>query len=298
LIPIHKLKKLARSQRLRKIAKIVAQAELRLNAGVPLGPEGLEPLAGVLGLLLADPAFSPAALDTLKTALEQLPAGTGRSLNTVRHILLAETGRLPADWDFIDCRGRLDSAKRRVFPGMRVYLEDIRSPFNVGAMFRTAESFGVEKVYLSPLCADPRHSRASRTAMGTVDIVPWERLPADLSGVFPAAGNTEGTIDGPFFALETGGIGPEDFDFPQSAVMIAGSEELGVSPKALELADRSLGRLSIPVYGAKGSLNVSVAFGIALHAWAAAGIHAAARAMTEGIERTARKTKPAGTIWR
>ncbi|MDR0452456.1 MAG: TrmH family RNA methyltransferase, partial [Treponema sp.] len=37
-----------------------------------------------------------------------------------------------------------------------------------------------------------------------------------------------------------------------------------------ELADSSLGRLSIPVYGAKGSLNVSVAFGIALHAWAAA----------------------------
>jgi TrmH family RNA methyltransferase len=52
--------------------------------------------------------------------------------------------------------------------------------------------------------------------------------------------------------------------------MIAGSEELGVNPKTLELADRSLGRLSIPLYGAKGSLNVSVAFGIALHAWAAA----------------------------
>jgi TrmH family RNA methyltransferase len=146
-------------------------------------------------------------------------------------------------------------------------------------MFRTAESFGVEKMYLSPLCADPRHPRASGTAMGTVDIVPWERLSADMAGVFPAAGDgsaagTGGVLDGPFFALETGGIRLEDFDFPQSAVMIAGSEELGVSPEALELADRSLGRLSIPVYGAKGSLNVSVAFGIALHAWASAVLRA------------------------
>jgi TrmH family RNA methyltransferase len=274
LIPIHKLEKLPRSQRLRKIVKIVAQAELRLNAGNPLAPEYLDPLASVMNLLLADPAFSPAARAALKTAQEQLSAHTSRSLNTARHILLAETGHVPADWDFIDYRGRLDGAKRRVFPGMRVYLEDIRSPFNVGAMFRTAESFTVEKVYLSPLCADPRHPRASRTAMGAVDIVPWERLTTDLSGVFGAAGGVKSAIDGPFFALETGGISLEDFDFPQSAVMITGSEELGVSPKALELADRSLGRLSIQVYGAKGSLNVSVAFGIALHAWAAARINA------------------------
>ena len=51
--------------------------------------------------------------------------------------------------------------------------------------------------------------------------------------------------------------------------MIIGSEELGVSPNALARADASLGRVSIPILGAKGSLNVSVAFGIAMHAWAA-----------------------------
>jgi TrmH family RNA methyltransferase len=50
--------------------------------------------------------------------------------------------------------------------------------------------------------------------------------------------------------------------------MIVGSEELGVSPQALAAADASLGRVSIPTWGAKGSLNVSVAFGIALQAWA------------------------------
>jgi len=49
--------------------------------------------------------------------------------------------------------------------------------------------------------------------------------------------------------------------------MIIGSEELGVSPRALAVADASLGRVSIPCYGSKASLNVSVAFGIAVQAW-------------------------------
>jgi TrmH family RNA methyltransferase len=178
----------------------------------------------------------------------------------VRYILLAETGSFPADWDLVDPDGRVDPLKRLSFPGVGIYLEDIRSPFNVGAIFRSAESFGVEKLYLSPLCADPLHPRAARTAMGCVSILPWERLSGGL-GDDPA---------GPFFALETGGRRLRDFPFPPRGIMIVGSEELGVSPRALAQADRSLGRLSIPTYGAKGSLNVSVAFGIAMQAWAAA----------------------------
>jgi TrmH family RNA methyltransferase len=97
--------------------------------------------------------------------------------------------------------------------------------------------------------------------MGCVDILPWERAePGDLLGPRPIAL--------PCFALETGGTGIGDFSFPENGVMIVGSEELGVSPAALERADASLGRVSIRSYGAKGSLNVSVAFGIALHRWA------------------------------
>jgi TrmH family RNA methyltransferase len=112
--------------------------------------------------------------------------------------------------------------------------------------------------------------------MGCVDVLPWER--ADLGEILGPRGLAEGKTgeaagvaaeEGlPCFALETGGIDIAKFPFPRQGLLIAGSEELGVSPAALEKADASLGRLSIRTYGAKGSLNVSVAFGIALQRWA------------------------------
>ncbi|MDR2542812.1 MAG: TrmH family RNA methyltransferase [Treponema sp.] len=185
-----------------------------------------------------------------------------RFINRIKHILLAETGRDQADWDFTGIDGKLDPEKRQIFEGMWVYLEDIRSPFNVGAMFRTAESFGVEKIILSSFCADPRHRRAERTAMGCIDVVSWERSELFVKPEVPMDTSI------PIFALETCGIPLEEFSFPKRGLLIAGSEELGVSPQALAAADISLGRVSIPCYGTKASLNVSVAFGIAIQKWA------------------------------
>ncbi|MDR0623420.1 MAG: TrmH family RNA methyltransferase [Treponema sp.] len=269
MIPLYKLEKLPRSQRLRKTSRIFAEAEQKAAAGA--GCDDPAYYAGLLKLLAGDSAFSPAARSVFREAGTVFGGKTGiqdgsapelrRALNSVRHILLAATGRFPADWDLMD-GGRLDPVKRRPFPGMEVYLEDIRSPFNVGAMFRTAESFGAERIILSPLCADPRHPRAWRTAMGCTEILSWERLDSDPFGP------EDLSLGGPFFALETGGVDISGFLFPCRGIMIAGSEELGVSPRALAAADASLGRVSIPVYGAKGSLNVSVAFGIAMSAWA------------------------------
>jgi TrmH family RNA methyltransferase len=271
MIPLDKLARLPRHQRLRKAERILAVAERQHAAGEGFPADYPAYLAGLLGLLAADGEFTaPERRVFEEAALSSGPSAPGasgfrRALNAARHVLLAATGRYPADWDFIDGEGGLDGRARRVFPGTRLYLEDIRSPFNVGAMFRAAESFGVEKLWLSPLCADPRHRRALRTAMGCVDALPWERAePEDALG--PRAG--EEPL--PCFALETGGLDIADFAFPRRGTLIVGSEELGVSPGALERADASLGRLTIRTWGAKGSLNVSVACGIALQRWAEA----------------------------
>ena len=274
MIPLYKLEKLPRAQKLRKIAKVFVAAENRLCGAALSGQEARQPtrqptpeetafFCDTIKLLSGDACFSHNAHKAFAEASRLLASDDAaqirRALNTVKHILFAETGKEQADWDFTDGEGGLDSKKRQIIEGMQVYLEDIRSPFNVGAMFRTAESFGVEKIILSPFCADPRHKRSERTAMGCIDIIQWEKRELISDNLRDN--------DTPIFALETGGVPLEDFSFPRRGIMIAGSEELGVSPRALEAADASLGRVSISCYGTKASLNVSVAFGIALHAW-------------------------------
>jgi TrmH family RNA methyltransferase len=137
---------------------------------------------------------------------------------------------------------------------MRVYLEDIRSPFNVGSIFRTAEALGFEEIIISPECADPLHPRALRTAMGTIERLAWRRAPIS------ALAAMEGV-----FALEVGGTPLQDFDFPLPGIMVLGSEELGVSQEVLRHCSR--GSVEIPLVGSKASLNVATAFGIAGFAW-------------------------------
>jgi RNA methyltransferase, TrmH family len=268
MIPLHKLEHLPRSQRLRKAAKIMAEAELRsVSHDWHPGWTELDYLVRVAKMLSRDEEFlAPAQVSLLEAANElssafsekDFAAKTGlprRPLNTIRHIVNREIGIQIADWDLVDDEGVLSREDRLVFVGVQIFLEDIRSPYNVGSVFRTAESFGVERIFISPHCASPSHQRALRSAMGCVELVPWEQT--DFEG-----------LSGSLFALETGGTPVDEFLFPKSGIMIVGSEELGVSPTALAAADRSAGRVTIPTYGAKGSLNVAVAFGIVMRAWA------------------------------
>jgi len=279
LLNLHKIERLPRNQRLRKIEKVFSEAENRL-AGQNCGNEcvstnvfsGLELafFSDLAGLLQKDTFFQGAVASALKDAALVLsrPAenalSLARAFNTIRHIIITETGRSVADWDFIGQNGVLDASRRSSFPGMNVYLEDIRSPFNVGAMFRTAESFGAHNVFVSPLCADPMHPRSRRSAMGCVEVLPWKRL--NLLDAGREGSHECGLL--PIFALETGGVPLEDFPFPRQGILVVGSEELGVNPKTLAAADASLGRVSVPSCGAKGSLNVSVVFGLAMYFWA------------------------------
>ncbi len=162
------------------------------------------------------------------------------------------------DWDFVDKENRLDVSKRSIFP-ISVVLDRIRSPFNVGSMFRTSDSFGVEKILLTTPCADVEHPRTLRSAAGCTKSVPYTTgSPVTI---------LEEIRDKPVFALELGGNDIGSFSFPRHGVMIVGSEELGVSGDLLSLAKSSLGVVSIPLFGTKGSLNVSTAFSIAMYNW-------------------------------
>lgn len=268
MIPPYKLSKLHPKQRVRKSALLFEEAERGLRSGA-LDEElkAATYAASLAAYLAADAEFPdelrPLAAEAAKalSSLSRTPSSKEpglRALNRLRHALLRESGQAPADWDLLDpASGRPDSGSRLVFPGMKAYLEDIRSPFNIGSMLRTADAFGLEELILSPDAADPGHPRAARSSMGATDLVPWRR--AGLEALDESEEKS--------FALELGGTPLDEFRFPEEGIVVVGSEELGVSAEAR--AKCGLGLVSIPMRGAKGSLNVGVAFGILLNAWAA-----------------------------
>lgn len=211
-------------------------------------------------VLLKDEKLPPEAAEEIRGLIAAEPFDELRLCNAARNHLLKIIGTFPAEWDLVIAphQSPLEEdgtvRQRSFYPGVAVYAEDIRSPFNLGSIFRTAEGMGAEKVILSPFCVDPEQPRAVRSGMGCIETMGWERmsvedLPEDI----------------PVFALETGGTPIEEFNFPEKGICIIGSEELGVSPQALKRA--TYGRVTIPMIGLKASLNVGVAFGILMQKW-------------------------------
>jgi TrmH family RNA methyltransferase len=265
VISIKKLRSLPRKTRLRKIVVLLQGEERDLELGRGPHRDYLDSLCAVLihdegcGREIREAAE---ACRMLCAAAGSEPSAFRRKVNAIRHALLHLLGAEPAEWDLlVPASEQLDAAARTVYP-MHLYLEEIRSPFNVGAIFRASEAFGVESLLLSPTTASPLHPRAVKSARGAIKIMPWRF--AGLGEI----GDQEG-----IFALELGGTPLEEFRFPARGIMLVGSEELGLSPQSLALAASRAGRVSIPMGGAKRSLNVAVAVGIVLQAWHAALTH-------------------------
>ena len=138
-------------------------------------------------------------------------------------------------------------------------LENIRSIHNVGSMFRTSDAAAIEKVFLTGFTGTPEHRGIHKSALGAQETVPWEQVPDvhALCSKLRSAGATIASLeitDTPTYASDL-----TLANFP--LCLVVGNELGGVSEEALELSDIAL---EIPQYGSKQSLNVSVAFGIAV----------------------------------
>ena len=251
-----KLLELPSGSRNRKIILVFAALENKLRSNFEID---INYFLEILKILVSDENFPPLFRADIQNALvlfqTEKKDNQIRIINRIRRNLEMQTGFAPADWDFTNFDGNLNPESRKIFPDFRVYLEDVRSPFNVGSIFRSADAFGVQEILLSPFTADPDHPRARRTAMGTTKIIPWRRtLPCELSGY------------GTLVALELGGTELDDFVFPLRGILVVGSEELGISPELLEKCSE---KVSISMHGAKASINLGVAFGIVARAWSA-----------------------------
>ena len=272
MIEPHKLNQLQPGQKRRKLALTFGALERDVDGIPEKGNEynfksipRAEYIKKLVSIVIQDEELPPESKAQLEEVLEREPFDEKRACNLARNNLLAIIGTFPAEWDLIiaphasplDEKGLVK--QRDFFSGVFVYAEDIRSPFNCGSIFRTAEAMGAEKVLISPMCIDPNHPKALRSGMGCIETIGFERKSIPELEKFARENEL------PIFVLETGGSDIEEFEFPQRGICIIGSEELGVSPQALNAA--SYGRVSIPMKGLKASLNVGVAYGILMQAW-------------------------------
>jgi tRNA G18 (ribose-2'-O)-methylase SpoU len=141
-----------------------------------------------------------------------------------------------------------------------VVLDDVRSMHNVGSVFRTADAFRLEAVYLCGITGCPPHNEIHKTALGAEDSVEWRYFKTALEAVEELKGRgvtvlsveqAEDSTKLPQFQPEPG----------KSYAIIMGNEVKGVHQ---EVIDASNGCLEIPQFGTKHSMNVSVTAGIVI----------------------------------
>ena len=171
-----------------------------------------------------------------------------------------------------------------------VVLDDVRSMYNVGSVFRTADAFRVEAIYLCGITAQPPHPEIHKTALGAEETVACQYFPTALDSVhaLKQQGYTVYSIEQcegstPLQTLQTlpspslqGGSGisanedtneQSNYSLPAGRVrggsfaLILGNEVKGVHQ---EVVDASDGCIEIPQYGTKHSLNVSTTAGIVI----------------------------------
>ncbi len=139
-----------------------------------------------------------------------------------------------------------------------ILLDNVRSLHNVGSAFRTADSFRIEKIYLTGITGTPPHREIQKTALGATESISWEyaektqdviqKLKSDGYVIVLIEQTTESTLLNDFLV-----------DKNKKYCLVFGNEVNGVSDEAIALGDVAL---EIPQGGTKHSLNISVCVGI------------------------------------
>jgi len=141
-----------------------------------------------------------------------------------------------------------------------VVVDNVRSLYNVGSIFRSSDGALIQKLYLCGFTPYPPRKEIEKTALGATESVPWEyrESPVDVIKELKAQGikiclleQTNQSV--PYYSIKLS-------DFP--LCLVIGNELTGVSKQVIDLADMAI---EIPMFGIKQSLNVAVAYGIAIY---------------------------------
>lgn len=153
-------------------------------------------------------------------------------------------------------RPELDELKEMERLPISVVCEDIRSLYNVGSIFRTSDGAGIEKLYLCGYTGYPPRPEIDKTALGSVESVPWEYRPNQFEVIrelrnrgYRIVALEHTNMSSPFTEAQ--------YEFP--ICLVVGNEVKGITDELLSLCDAAV---DIPMHGLKQSLNVTVAYGI------------------------------------
>ncbi len=140
-----------------------------------------------------------------------------------------------------------------------VILDSIRSNYNVGSIFRTSDGAMIEKLYLCGYTPHPPKKEIMKTALGATESVNWEYVEdaKELINKLKSEGIKIGALELTDSSFPYYDLKPDTFPM----ALIIGNEITGVSQELLDLCDFSI---EIPQYGIKQSLNVAVAYGVAV----------------------------------
>jgi tRNA G18 (ribose-2'-O)-methylase SpoU len=139
-----------------------------------------------------------------------------------------------------------------------ILLDNVRSLHNVGASFRTADAFALEKIILTGITGRPPHREIQKTALGATESVAWEYVRDPVQAIIELknGGYTIVVVEQTTESMELQSFVPED---GSKYCLVFGNEVNGISEAVIARADLAL---EIPQAGTKHSLNISVCLGI------------------------------------
>jgi tRNA G18 (ribose-2'-O)-methylase SpoU len=191
----------------------------------------------------------------------RFPVAAGSELGASCPLCQAPTSYIDEPYDTHE----VHDVRVPVGPRVEALLDNVRSLSNVGSIFRTADGAAVEHLHLCGFTPTPAHPKLAKTSLGSERSVAWSHHPDPTLALdrLRESGKRLWALEGgprsrDLFELMSEAGGPSD----PPIVLVLGHEVSGVDPRVVARCEQVV---RIPMAGVKGSLNVSVAFGIAAY---------------------------------
>lgn len=161
--------------------------------------------------------------------------------------------------EIFNTRPKLDELSQQERFPIYCLVENVRSLYNVGSIFRTSDAVRLNKLYLTGYTGYPPRREIDKTALGSTESVPWEYFKQTNAAIKELKKS-----DVKLIALEhtSESVPYNEFEYDFPLCLMLGNEVDGLSAETIAQADFSV---DIPMFGLKQSLNVSVAYGVVIY---------------------------------